>query len=246
MYLLKQYKKDGCPQLRKGWYSLRDVLEWRENEKGKGKTRGFSGNKSAVVSVNCFSSFLAVSGSKYILACAIIVRGIAIAERLNDIKNRFNSLTASSRSIYSPPVICFFKSVSEWAEKNRVLDGKTSAAPGPWRNAVTPYLVESGHPLFLQTDHIYLPHPKLNNESGGWQDWPDCYCLPALHTKQKKRHVSSVAFHINTIYSPWVRFGEVAYEFLKAKDDPALLMNFINSWLAEPFREEPFTGMAHS
>ena len=38
-----------------------------------------SRNKSAVVSVNCFSSFLAVSGSKYILACAIIVRGIAIA-----------------------------------------------------------------------------------------------------------------------------------------------------------------------
>jgi len=56
-------------------------------------------------------------------------------------------------------------------------------------------------------------------------------------TKQKKRHVSSVAFHINTIYSPWVRFGEVAYEFLKSKDDPALLMNFVNSWLAEPWED---------
>lgn len=34
--MLSKYKKDGCPQLRKGWYSLRDVLEWRENEKGIG------------------------------------------------------------------------------------------------------------------------------------------------------------------------------------------------------------------
>ena len=32
-------------------------------------------------------------------------------------------------------------SVSEWAEKYRVLDLKTSAAPGPWRNEKTPYLI---------------------------------------------------------------------------------------------------------
>lgn len=32
-------------------------------------------------------------------------------------------------------------SVSEWAEKYRVLDSKTSALPGPWRNDKTPYLV---------------------------------------------------------------------------------------------------------
>ena len=33
-------------------------------------------------------------------------------------------------------------SVSEWAERYRVLDSKTSAMPGPWRNAKTPYLNE--------------------------------------------------------------------------------------------------------
>ena len=33
-------------------------------------------------------------------------------------------------------------SVSEWAEKYRTLDSKTSAMPGPWRNDKTPYLVE--------------------------------------------------------------------------------------------------------
>lgn len=31
--------------------------------------------------------------------------------------------------------------VSEWAEKKRVLDSKTSAEPGKWRNSRTPYLV---------------------------------------------------------------------------------------------------------
>ncbi len=32
-------------------------------------------------------------------------------------------------------------SVSEWADKYRVLDSKSSALPGPWRNEKTPYLV---------------------------------------------------------------------------------------------------------
>ena len=32
--------------------------------------------------------------------------------------------------------------VSEWSEKYRVLDSKTSAMPGPWRNEKTPYLQE--------------------------------------------------------------------------------------------------------
>ena len=31
--------------------------------------------------------------------------------------------------------------VSEWAEKYRMLDSKTSATPGPWSNDITPYLV---------------------------------------------------------------------------------------------------------
>ena len=33
-------------------------------------------------------------------------------------------------------------SVAEWAEKYRILDAKTAAMPGPWRNDKTPYLVE--------------------------------------------------------------------------------------------------------
>ena len=30
--------------------------------------------------------------------------------------------------------------VSEWAEKYRILDSKSSAMPGPWTNSKTPYL----------------------------------------------------------------------------------------------------------
>lgn len=45
----------------------------------------------------------------------------------------------------------------------------------------------------------------------------------------------SVAFSLNSLYSPWVTFGKMAKEFMKSKDDPKLLQNFINSWLGEPW-----------
>lgn len=45
------------------------------------------------------------------------------------------------------------------------------------------------------------------------------------------------AFHMNCIASPWLRFGEIAREFLSSKDDLENLQNFINSWLAEPFEQ---------
>nr|WP_308667638.1 terminase gpA endonuclease subunit [uncultured Allisonella sp.] len=48
----------------------------------------------------------------------------------------------------------------------------------------------------------------------------------------------TVGFKLNTLYSPWVRWGEVAMEFLKSKDDPSALMNFVNSWLGEPFKSK--------
>ncbi len=40
-------------------------------------------------------------------------------------------------------------------------------------------------------------------------------------------------FGLNAIYSPWIRFGDVAVEFMTSKKTPEELMNFINSWLAE-------------
>lgn len=44
-------------------------------------------------------------------------------------------------------------------------------------------------------------------------------------------------FHLSSLYSPWLRFGDIAVEFLKSEDDPSLLMNFKNSWEAIPWVE---------
>ena len=46
-----------------------------------------------------------------------------------------------------------------------------------------------------------------------------------------------IAFWINTLYSPFVRFSEIAQEFMNSKDDPERLQNFVNSWLAEPWED---------
>lgn len=61
----------------------------------------------------------------------------------------------------------------------------------------------------------------------------------ALNQTQGKPR--SVGFHINSIYSPWLTFGKVAVEFLTSKDDPELLMNFVNSWLGEPWEDRAAT-----
>jgi phage terminase large subunit GpA-like protein len=54
---------------------------------------------------------------------------------------------------------------------------------------------------------------------------------------EKDEGTRKTAFHLNAIYSPWVRFGDIVYEFKKSKDYPELLMNFVNSWLAEPWEQ---------
>lgn len=46
-----------------------------------------------------------------------------------------------------------------------------------------------------------------------------------------------VGYWISALYSPFVRFSEVALEWLSAQGDPERLQNFINSWLAEPWED---------
>ncbi len=55
--------------------------------------------------------------------------------------------------------------------------------------------------------------------------------------RQKGGAPKSVAFWINTLYSPFTTFQEIVEMFLKAKDDPEMLHNFVNSWLAEPWED---------
>ena len=56
----------------------------------------------------------------------------------------------------------------------------------------------------------------------------------------KKRGVGrpkSIGYWINSLYSVFVTWADVAEEYIKSKDDPELLQNFVNSWLAEPWED---------
>lgn len=46
-----------------------------------------------------------------------------------------------------------------------------------------------------------------------------------------------VGFWMNTLYSPFVTFNDIALEFMNSKEDPEKLQNFTNSWLAEPWEQ---------
>lgn len=74
-------------------------------------------------------------------------------------------------------------------------------------------------------ERIYNKHKMEMLRSGEWR---------AVNKSQSK--IRSVSYHLSSIYSPWVTFGDVAYEFKNSKGTPATLMNFINSWLAEPWK----------
>ena len=55
--------------------------------------------------------------------------------------------------------------------------------------------------------------------------------------EQRTQFPRKVAYWLNTLYSPFVRFSEMAKEFLTSKDDPEKFQNFTNSWLAEPWED---------
>lgn len=74
-------------------------------------------------------------------------------------------------------------------------------------------------------ERIYDKHKMEMLRRGEWR---------TVNESQSK--VRSVSYHLSSIYSPWVTFGDVAYEFKNSKGTPATLMNFINSWLAEPWK----------
>ncbi len=46
-----------------------------------------------------------------------------------------------------------------------------------------------------------------------------------------------VGFWLNTLYSPFTAFAEIAKEWMRAKLDVDVRHNFINSWLAEPWED---------
>ncbi len=55
--------------------------------------------------------------------------------------------------------------------------------------------------------------------------------------RQNTKYSRRVAFWLNTLYSPFVRFSQIAKEFLFSHKDPDRLQNFTNSWLAEAWED---------
>lgn len=47
----------------------------------------------------------------------------------------------------------------------------------------------------------------------------------------------SVSFHLSALYSFFVSWSDMAYEYLESRDDPEMYQNFVNSWLAEPWED---------
>lgn len=58
--------------------------------------------------------------------------------------------------------------------------------------------------------------------------------------KDRENHVPGhLGFHLNSMYSPFVRFGDIAVEFVKANASvmrAEALRNFTNSWLGLPYK----------
>ena len=70
------------------------------------------------------------------------------------------------------------------------------------------------------------------------QDKPEMLAHGEWRTvDQRTQFPRKIAFWINTLYSPFVRFSEMAKEFLTSKNDPEKFQNFVNSWLAEPWED---------
>lgn len=72
--------------------------------------------------------------------------------------------------------------------------------------------------------------------------WLPEYIKPSpkgkLPQKMDIKPTSHAGFHLNALYSPWLTFSEIMAKFLKSKDRIELLMNFVNSWLAQIWQDK--------
>ena len=90
---------------------------------------------------------------------------------------------------------------------------------------------------------------RIKNERLAWYE---CfYCGKRIEDSQKQKIMQSGewipekkeknrnrGFWVSSLYSPWLTWSDIAAEFLKSKDYIELLMNFVNSWLAEVWEEK--------
>ena len=54
----------------------------------------------------------------------------------------------------------------------------------------------------------------------------------------KGRPAAHRSYHLSSLYSPVTTWSQMAAEFLRSKDDPGDLMNWVNSWCGQPWVEQ--------
>ena len=85
-------------------------------------------------------------------------------------------------------------------------------------------ITDEHKPKMLQRG-IWVPHGAEVKPDGTLTNLP----RPSSHR----------GYRLNALYSPWLTFSEIAAQFLEANEGGAAkLMNFVNSWLAEPWEEK--------
>lgn len=67
-----------------------------------------------------------------------------------------------------------------------------------------------------------------------WEGWDNAKWIRGTLTRPGE----IASYQLSTLYSLAVGWGDVARKFAEAKQKPALLQNFINSWLGETFRQQ--------
>jgi phage terminase large subunit GpA-like protein len=95
------------------------------------------------------------------------------------------------------------------------------------------YEAESGRmPIWWQCPHsgCQITTKDRHNflQSGEW----------ISETGEAYRPQKRVAFHTCALYSPWVSWEEAVGKFLRSRSSHALMMDFMNGYLGEPFEEE--------
>lgn len=117
------------------------------------------------------------------------------------------------------------------------------------------YFVPCPHCGAFQTfkmKNLHWPKDTTPEEAAGAAEYQCEHCGQTIDDRQKmsmlrdgewrtvncpKVRPRKIAFHLSSFYSPWLSFGDLARKFLESKDYPEKLMNFINSWLAEPWED---------
>ena len=127
------------------------------------------------------------------------------------------------RRYHVPCPHCHELQVLEWGGKSLPYGIKWDSNPKDGRDPheTAYYLCRHCHSVI---DHELKAEMLRDKKAGGSARWI---------ADKKHPNPKSVGFHLNSLYSPWVRWSTVAAEFLKAKGNPFRLQVWTNTRMAE-------------